>query len=266
MDDGGVPALRYGVHGRLEHDTAADTLLCRVCGGWYRNLAQHARRAHGLPADEYRALAGLNRQTRLVARVRSEGKLRTWGEDPEKLRRDKAGAVQALRRGLRAEGRQSRRGAFTQERRRELSERRRARNLAGEDRASGEAIARAAGRCGGSPPLRPAAGEEGGGGGAPSCRPARAGPGPRCGVRALRGYLPRPVPPGPLLPGVPAHAGAGVRARLEAGAAVRLTWLEGLGRTGRMRNPRGAYSAPNRYLGRASSGESYPEGCRGHLD
>lgn len=158
MDDGGVPALPHGVHGRLDYDEAADAILCYVCGGWYRNLAQHARRAHGLEAAAYRDLAGLNRGTRLVtpsirerlreraapliAGLRAEGKLRNWGEDPERLTRDKSAAVEALRGGLRAEGRGNRREAFTEERRRELSERRRERNLSGVDRASGEAIAR----------------------------------------------------------------------------------------------------------------------------
>ena len=95
MDGGELPEGLHGAHGRLEYDAGADALLCRVCGGSCRNLAQHARRAHGLSADEYRELAGLNRGTRLVApsireklreraapliaQLRAEGKLRTWG-------------------------------------------------------------------------------------------------------------------------------------------------------------------------------------------
>ena len=148
----------HGTYGRLEYDEETDALLCRVCGGGYRNLAQHARLAHGLSADAYRELAGLNRQTRLItpslrdrlreaaaptiARLRAEGCLRNWAEDPERWARDKAAAVEALRGGLRAEGKGNRSGAFTTERRREQAARRRERNLSGEGRASGGAISR----------------------------------------------------------------------------------------------------------------------------
>jgi hypothetical protein len=157
----------HAAFGRLEHDPEADALRCHVCGHGFRNLAQHARRTHGLDAAAYRELAGLNRRTRLVtpslserlreataptiARLRAEGKLRNWGEDPERLSRDKAAAVEALHGGLRAEGRDHRREWFTEERRRDLSERRRERNLSGEDRADGAAISRGLRRAAGGP-------------------------------------------------------------------------------------------------------------------
>lgn len=172
----GGPDVPAGADGRLEYDEGADALRCRVCGGWHRNLAQHARLAHGLSADAYRALAGLNRGTRLVspgvsarlreatapliARLRAEGKLRNWGEDPERLARAKARAVEALREGLRPEGRESRRASWTAEGRLSRGERTRERNRAGElggapgaiarglARAAEAAGPRACGRCG----------------------------------------------------------------------------------------------------------------------
>ena len=149
---------RFGTLGRLDCDPIADTLLCHACGKPYRNLAHHARLAHGFTADEYREFAGLNRQTRLmtpglrarlrevtaptIARLRAEGKLRRWNEDPEKWHRDKAAAVEVVREGLRLEGREHRRESFAanEELRRERAERRRQRNLAGLDRASPAAI------------------------------------------------------------------------------------------------------------------------------
>lgn len=147
---------RFGTRGRLDYDEHEDALLCHVCGRWKRNLAQHARLAHGLGADEYRELAGLNRTTRLITpsmrarlreaaaptieRLRAEGRLRRWDEDPEKFRRDKAAAVAVIRRGMSAEAREHRRSAVTPERRQAQSERRRERNLLGLDRASPEAI------------------------------------------------------------------------------------------------------------------------------
>jgi hypothetical protein len=155
-----VHMIAYGTYGTLTIAEENDTLLCHVCGAWKRNLASHARRAHRLSADAYRELAGLNRQTRLVspgmraqlrettapliARLRAEGKLRTWREDRDRWTRDKAAAVQTLRQeGLRAEGRQHRRDTLsTHDVRVRLAERRRERNLAGLDRASGEAIRR----------------------------------------------------------------------------------------------------------------------------
>jgi hypothetical protein len=167
-------APRFGTFGRLDYDPLTDALCCHVCGQWKRNLAQHARLAHRLTSDEYRALAGLNRTTKLVTptirarlrevsvplieRLRAEGRLRRWDEDREKFRRDKAAAVEAIRQGLRPEGRRRRIAAFTTaEERRVRAERRRQRNLAGLDRATPAAIAagirRAAGertceRCG----------------------------------------------------------------------------------------------------------------------
>jgi Zn finger protein HypA/HybF involved in hydrogenase expression len=152
-----LPAPRHGTYGRLDYDEVIDGLLCHCCGRWYRNLAQHARLAHGVGADDYRDLAGLNRQTRLVtptmraairertapliARLRDEGKLRHWGEDRERWEADKAAAVETLHDGIRPEGRARRREALTPERREALAERTRRRNLAGEGRAMPGAIA-----------------------------------------------------------------------------------------------------------------------------
>ena len=39
----GLEPLPFGEVGRLEYDPVEDVLLCHVCGGRYRNLAQHAR-------------------------------------------------------------------------------------------------------------------------------------------------------------------------------------------------------------------------------
>ncbi|MBV9279258.1 MAG: hypothetical protein JOZ41_04180 [Chloroflexi bacterium] len=147
---------RHGTAGRLDVDDLGDALLCHVCGRMCRSPAQHARMAHRLSADDYRRLAGLNRPTRLVSpgmrahlpevtaplieRLRAEGKLRRWDEDPERFQRDKAAAVETIREGLRAEGRRHQHDAATDERRARMAERRRERNLAGTDRASPEAI------------------------------------------------------------------------------------------------------------------------------
>lgn len=57
---------RFGAFGRLDYDALTDALSCYVCARWKRNLAQHARLAYRLSADAYRALAGLNRSTKLV--------------------------------------------------------------------------------------------------------------------------------------------------------------------------------------------------------
>ncbi|MCC6475369.1 MAG: MucR family transcriptional regulator [Burkholderiales bacterium] len=147
----------FGQVGTIERDPLEDRLRCHVCGRWCRNLAQHARLAHELAAAEYRATFGLNRQTRLVsdgmrerlreaaapviARLRAEGRLRNWGEDRERFQRDKAAAVEAIRQGMRPEASARRREAFADERiRTARAERRRARNLAGLDRATPAAI------------------------------------------------------------------------------------------------------------------------------
>ena len=105
-------APAFGTLGRLEYDPLEDRLLCHVCGGWFRNLAQHARLTHGWTVDDYRASAGLNRQTRLIAeglrerlrqqtapliaRLQAEGKLRNWGEDRQRWAEDKAKAAGLL--------------------------------------------------------------------------------------------------------------------------------------------------------------------------
>lgn len=152
----GLEPPPFGEVGRLEYDPVEDALLCHVCGGHYHNLAQHARLTHHLGASEYRKVAGLNRQTPLVtptmrerlrevaipliARLRTEGKLRRWDEDPNRWRECKEAAVQAVREGLRAEGSQHRRESWDPERRGERAEETRQRNLAGKLRATPEAI------------------------------------------------------------------------------------------------------------------------------
>ena len=157
----------HSEYGRLDYDPVEDAFCCHVCGGWYHNLAQHARLCHGLLAAEYRQYAGLNRQTRLVTpsvrerlrevsaplieRLRAEGKLKRWDEDPDKWARDKAAAVATIQQGMRAERnlrlRQTLHKPDVWEK---MSQCRRERNLAGLDRASPEAIRRG---------LRRAAGE-----------------------------------------------------------------------------------------------------------
>lgn len=143
--------------GRLDYDADSDLLRCHVCGRRYRFLAQHARLAHGLTADDYRGLAGLNRQTRLmaagmrarirentaplIARLREEGKLKNWAEDRDKWARDKQAAVEVIREGLRTEGRDARRASWDADRREQMRESRRSRNLAVQDRAAPERIA-----------------------------------------------------------------------------------------------------------------------------
>jgi len=149
----------FAIIGHLEYDEDNDALLCHLCGAWKRNLASHALRAHRISANDYRELAGLNRQTRLmvpslrerlavvgrenIEQARAAGKLPNWAEDPEKWRRDKAAAVEAIREGLRPEGRHHRSEVLrTPGLRQQQAERRRQRNLAGLDRASPEAISK----------------------------------------------------------------------------------------------------------------------------
>lgn len=148
--------IHYGTPGRLDYDPVSETLLCHMCGRGLCNLAQHVRLSHGLQADEYRALVGLNHQTRLItpalsarlrevtaprhARLRAEGKLTRFDEDPEKWRRATAAAVEVLHEGLRLEGRERKRASFDEERRRRLSTRTRERRLRGEFCATPEAL------------------------------------------------------------------------------------------------------------------------------
>ena len=54
----------YGDLGVLATDD--EKAQCHVCGRWYRYLANHARLALELNADEYKALFGLNMTTGLV--------------------------------------------------------------------------------------------------------------------------------------------------------------------------------------------------------
>src|SRR5918911_4025764 len=54
----------YGERGVLATD--GTHVQCHACGGWFRSLATHAWRAHGLSADAYRALFGLRARTGLL--------------------------------------------------------------------------------------------------------------------------------------------------------------------------------------------------------
>lgn len=67
----------YGRYGVLDHDE--DGLpICHECGTSWRQLATHARYAHGLTAREYRARHGLGDRTRLVSRDVSEALSEVW--------------------------------------------------------------------------------------------------------------------------------------------------------------------------------------------
>src|SRR5436190_24328321 len=56
----------YGELGVLAETPDGDQVRCHACGGWYRSLATHAVRAHGLTAAEYRAIFGLRARTALA--------------------------------------------------------------------------------------------------------------------------------------------------------------------------------------------------------
>ena len=108
--------------GRLEVDPVDGKLRCHICGRYYKGLNSHIVRRHHLPADEYRLITGLNRSTPLVCastselirqaaiphfeRMRAEGKIAHFGEDPERLARVLELSRAALReRGLSLEAR-----------------------------------------------------------------------------------------------------------------------------------------------------------------
>jgi hypothetical protein len=57
----------FGRLGALDLQPAGSGVQCHVCGRHFANLAQHARLAHRLWADDYRERFGLNRGTALVA-------------------------------------------------------------------------------------------------------------------------------------------------------------------------------------------------------
>lgn len=148
--------MPYGEFGVLAVDADGERLQCHLCGAWKRSLAHHVLRAHQMSAEDYRAYAGLNRQTRLfapalreevrartadlIARLRAEGKLRRWDEDPDKLAAAKAAAVETLRDGLSAEARRNQSERWDAAARQERAELTRQRNLSGELRAPSAAI------------------------------------------------------------------------------------------------------------------------------
>ena len=127
------PTLRFGEPGVLRYDAVRQALECGLCGAWCRGFGQHVWLAHHVTAAAYRALAGLNRRTKLitpdlhatlreralphVAERRAEGKLKRFNEDPERLRRAKVAAAAAMADGVRAEGRRHLSESATPERR-----------------------------------------------------------------------------------------------------------------------------------------------------
>ena len=119
--------------GLLEADPSDGRLRCHLCGKSFKNLARHVLGTHRLSADEYRLAAGLNRGTRLLSeglrewlrqadkplieRMRAEGKMRRFNEDPEKHASALALARAASEDGLSPEARRHRREGWTEERR-----------------------------------------------------------------------------------------------------------------------------------------------------
>ncbi len=94
--------IDQGRFGLLSQDDSGH-LLCHVCGRGLLHLGTHARRAHGLSADDYRERYGLTSGTRLVAeRVRelmSQKWLARQGEHLARLEahRDPVAASRAAR-------------------------------------------------------------------------------------------------------------------------------------------------------------------------
>ena len=71
------------MYGKLTYDAQADLLLCefpvkgkdgrmKMCGKWYKNLAQHIVRHHKITTREYKKLLGLNLTLPLVAKDMQE--------------------------------------------------------------------------------------------------------------------------------------------------------------------------------------------------
>ena len=57
----------FGRLGVLAVDELEDKVQCHRCGRWYRFLANHAWRRHGMPADDYRTQFGLTARHGLVS-------------------------------------------------------------------------------------------------------------------------------------------------------------------------------------------------------
>ena len=66
----------FGHLGVLAVDELADTVQCHRCGRWFRSLAGHVWRAHGMSADAYRAVFELNARHGLVSPSLSERRRR----------------------------------------------------------------------------------------------------------------------------------------------------------------------------------------------
>ena len=54
----------FGSLGKIERD--GDRIQCHLCGGWYILSAAHIWQSHGIQADDYRELFGLNRSQGLT--------------------------------------------------------------------------------------------------------------------------------------------------------------------------------------------------------
>lgn len=63
--EGSWPHHSYGVVGVVEETGAVQR--CHCCGEWFENLARHVK-AHGLTADAYKAMWGLNSTQSLVGK------------------------------------------------------------------------------------------------------------------------------------------------------------------------------------------------------
>ena len=140
------PELVYE-KGRLDVDPADGRLRCHLCGETFKNLARHALGTHHLSADEYRTLTGLNRKTPLISerlrewtrqadipvidRLRAEGKMRRFDEDPEKAVRARALGRTTIKQGWSPQTLRERRENWTEERRSARAELMRQRNLSG---------------------------------------------------------------------------------------------------------------------------------------
>lgn len=57
----------FGDYGCLSVVDDGERLVCHECGQTHRALSTHTRRAHALPADEYRTRHGLPPDTPLIA-------------------------------------------------------------------------------------------------------------------------------------------------------------------------------------------------------
>src|SRR6266498_2669544 len=57
----------FGEVGVLAEEPDGSRVQCHGCGGWYRLLGLHARRAHHLSPSEYKRIFGLRSRTALAS-------------------------------------------------------------------------------------------------------------------------------------------------------------------------------------------------------